>query len=148
MFIAVIIGVILGYLFFGFGNISEDGFSIMSKSQFWINFLITYMLLAIGLFAVTSFGILISTLIRNTISSVTIAIATYVLLEGIKTKLHIENFIYSTYIEWPLNIISELTEGFYVSWAPKIFNFLTISLSWTILSLLLSALIIKNRDYK
>lgn len=148
MFVAAILAIIFSYLFFGLGNITEDSFMIISKSQFWVNFFIAYILLIISLFAATSFGIFISTLIRNTVSSVTVAIGTYILIEGIKTKLHIENFVYSTYIEWPLNTISELSEGFYASWVPKIFSYLLVSFSWIILSLILSALIIKKRDYK
>jgi ABC-type transport system involved in multi-copper enzyme maturation permease subunit len=148
MSIAATTTILIGYFSFGFGNITEDGFLILKQSQFWINFLISYSLLAIALFAVISFGIMVSTIAQNNISSITIAIGSYILLEGIKTKLHIENYIYSSYIEFPLNMLGDLTEGFYSTWMPKLSHFLLVSSLWIFISLFISFFVIKKIDFK
>jgi len=120
--IAAVAAIIIGSLSFGFGNLSEDGLVSISSFQFWSLFIIAYAILAVVLFAGISFGIMISTITQTTISAIVIAISSYMILEGIKTSLHIENFIYSSYIEFPLDRISNMVEGFPTTWAPKIYN--------------------------
>jgi len=145
---AAIAAIFIGYIAFGFGNISEDGFVIMTHYQFWAKFLISYAILTISLFAVISFGIMISTIAQNNISAITTVIGTYIVLEGIKTKVHIENFVFSSYIEFPLNLVSELTEGLHASWTPKLYYYLIISALWIIISLSTSFLVIKKLEFK
>lgn len=148
MVIATIIAIVIGYFFFGFGDLIEDGFKIMSWQQFWIQFIFAYILLAIVLFAAVSFGILASVIAMNNIAAVTLAMGSYILIEAVKAKLHIENFIYSTYIEFPLGILGESAEGFSISWTPKVYQCLVVSISWIVLSLLISYLVIRKREFK
>ena len=148
MGLSALIAITIGYLLFGFGKISEDGLIIMSQYQFWLQFLISYTCLAIVLFAAISFGIMISTIAQTTISAVVMAIGSYIVLESIKAKLHIESYIYSSYIEFPLGNLSNLVEGFRVSWMPKIYHCLTVSTLWILITSTLSFIIIKKSEFK
>jgi len=145
---AAILAILIGYTLFGFGNISEDGFIIMTQNQFWIQFLFSYFLLALILFAVISFGIMVSTLMQNNVTAITTAIGTYIVLESIKTKLHIGNLLYSSYIEFPLNTLNELTEGFRTSWTPQLYYYLIISIAWISFPLFIAFLVIKKLEFK
>jgi ABC-2 type transport system permease protein len=146
--IVAIISILVGYLTFGFTDIREESFLIMTQQQFWIQFLVAYGILSVALFAVTAFGIMISTIAHNVISAITLAISSYIVMEGVKAKLHIENFIFSTYIEFPLNIVSEFVEGFYPSWTPKIYWYFFVSCAWIIISLTISFFILKKLEFK
>lgn len=148
MAIAAIISILVAYITFGFGAIREEGFLIMNQQQFWIQFLVAYGILSIALFAVTAFGIMISTIVHNVISAITLAISSYIVMEGVKVKLHIENLIFSTYIEFPLNIVSEFVEGFYPSWTPKLYWYFLVSCTWIIISLTISFLTLKKLEFK
>lgn len=148
MVIALLSTVIISFMLFGFGNLTEDGFMIMSQYQFWAQFFTAYVLLAIVLFAVISFGLMISTIVQNNVSAITTAIGVYILLEGIKTKLHIENFVYTSYIDFPLRIISERTEGFPLSWTPTLYYYLLVSMLWIFLSIFISFLVIRRLEFK
>ncbi len=148
MIIAAIAAIIIGSMLFGFGTLSEDGLVIVTQHQFWSLFLISYVTLAIVLFAGISFGIMISTITQTTISAIAIAIGSYIMLEGIKTKLHIENFIYSSYIEFPLDRISNMVEGFPITWAPKVYYCFIISVLWIFITSVISLIAMKNSEFK
>lgn len=146
--IACLLAFLIGYSFFGFGNIIDEGIVITSQQHFWIQFLISYCLLNIVLLAITSFGIFASTIISNNIGAIIMSIGSYILIEAIKTKLHIENFLYSTYLEFPLGMLSDRVEGFTVSWKPYLANLLTIPILWIFLFLFTSFLVFRKREFK
>jgi len=148
MVMAMLTTIVIAYFNFGFGNISEDGIIILSCHQFWFQFIFAYSLLALVLFAVTTFGIMLSTFCRNSASAITSAIGIYIMLESVKSKLHIENLIYSSYIEYPLNVVSELVEGFHAAWGPKLLYLIFISTLWIFFSLSASFIIIKKLEFK
>lgn len=148
MTIAAITGIIFGHLLFGFGDIVEDGFLIMKQHRFWITFIMSYGLLFLSLLPAISLGIFISIISKNIISSIVISIGSYILLEAIKVKLHIENYIYSTYIGFPLSTLEELVEGFTSSWTPKLYNFLIVDFPWISVPIILSFLVINRQEYK
>ena len=148
MVIAAISAIFVSYILFGFGDIVEDGFVIMTQYQFWIHFVISYALLIIVFFTTILFGILISTIAQNNISSITIAISSYIVLEIIKIKLKIVAFIYSSYIEFPLNNLSELMEGFHTSWTPKLYYYLSVNIFWIFIFLFIALLAIKKQEFK
>ena len=77
-----------------------------------------------------------------------VAIGTYILLEGIKTRLHIENIIYSSYIDFPLSILSGRVEGFHLSWIPNLYYCLLVSMLWIFLSMFVSFLVIRKLEFK
>ena len=148
MVIVAITAIFISYILFGFGNIAEDGFVIMTQYQFWTQFIISYALLIIVFFTTILFGILISTIAQNNISSITIAISSYIVLEIIKIKLKIGGFIYSSYIEFPLNNLSELMEGFHASWTPKLYYYLSVNIFWIFIFLFITLLAIKKQEFK
>lgn len=148
MVIVAITAIFISYILFGFGNIAEDGFVIMAQHQFWTQFVISYALLIIVFFTTILFGILISTIAQNNISSITIAISSYIVLEIIKIKLKIVAFIYSSYIEFPLNNLSELMEGFHTSWTPKLYYYLSVNIFWIFIFLFIALLAIKKQEFK
>ena len=148
MIISAVTAIVLGLILFGYGNISEDGLIIITQYQFWSQFLISYVILSIVLFTTVSFGIMVSTITQTTISAIVTAIGSYIVLESIKTKLHIDNFIYSSYIEFPLDRISNMVEGFRGAWAPKVYYCLTVSLLWILVTSAISFIMIKKSEFK
>jgi len=148
MVIAAIAAIFISYILFGFGDIAEDGFVIMTQYQFWLQFVISYVLLIIVFFTTILFGILISTIAQNNISAITIAVSGYIVFEIIKIKLKIGSFIYSSYIEFPLNNLSELIEGFHASWTPKLYYYLSVNIFWIFIFLFITLFAIKKQEFK
>ena len=148
LIIAAIAAVIIGSMSFGFGNLGEDGLVSITPFQFWSLFITAYAILAIVLFAGISFGIMVSTITQTTISAIVVAISSYMVLEGIKTSLRIENFIYSSYIEFPLDRIGNMVEGFPTTWAPRIYTCLIVSTLWIIITSAVSLIALKKTEFK
>lgn len=131
-----------------FGNISEDGIIILTKWAFWSSFFKSYLLLFLVLSTMTFLGFLVSLILPTNFNATGISILLYLLLETIKTPLHINKIIFSSYIEVPLNLLSEQIEGFPINWQAQIQPLLTVSLSWIAFFLAISFLIIKKREFR
>lgn len=146
--ISVVIVSVVGSVGFGFNTISEDGFTIMSQSQFWVEFLLSIGVLTLILFAIVSFGILISSVAHSPIAAVIITLCSYVVLETIKSKLHVEKFVCFSYLDFPLGRLGNLIEGFRTTWIPIIYYCAIVSFLWIAVSSILSIVVIRKLEFK
>lgn len=148
MTFSVLIIFLIANSIYGFRDISEDGIIILSKWAFWLSFSKAYVLLFLVLSTMVFLGLFVSLISPTNFNATGISILLYLLLETIKTPLHINKIVFSSYIEIPLNLLSEQVEGFPINWQLQIHPLLTASLSWIAFFLTASFLIIKKREFR
>ena len=148
MFVTGISAILIGHFLCGFGDIAEDGVLLMSKYSFWITFFKSYFLLFLVLSISTFLGTAIALILPQNLNALAFSILLYFALETIKTPLHIENYVFSSYIDVPLNLLSEQIEGFQTNWQQKINPLMIVSTAWISLCLIISFLILKRREFR
>ena len=133
----------LGYLLLNNFKIVRPGCGIDLFVWHFIGMLsLTYL----SLFAVASFGILLSCFFNNNISAISIGIGSYILIECIKTQLRIDKYIITSYFEKPMNMFTAVIEGYHSFCSQDIINFTVIVLCWVTIPLALSFFIFRNKD--
>ena len=144
---AAVTGILVEMIYFGFSNPAENNILIYTKNQMITNFLFACLAVSLPLFAVTSYGLLISSLVRNTARALGLSIASFIIIDIAKEKLEFAPYFFSSYIGTPFAIVDGMIQGFYFNWTPKIYHCIGISLIWITIFLSIGTIKTIRRDF-
>lgn len=145
--VAVITGVLAGMIYFGFSDLVENGVVLYTKRQIITNFLFACLITSLPLFAVTSYGLLISSFVDSTPGAVGLSIGSFIMLDIAKEKLGFAPYFFSSYIGTPFAVINDMVQGFYFTWTPRIYYCVGVSVIWIITFLSIGIIKTKKRGF-
>ena len=97
-------------------------------------------------FAGVALGVCLSACTKNTAAAIGGAIGIWGLLDAIKYPLHIEQFVFTTYLERPWMLFSDMANGIAVDWTPVVIHAVVVSLvTWAVFSAL-AAMLVSRKD--
>lgn len=140
-------GIIVGMASFGFADLVENGALIYTKEQIGLNFLLGCLVISFPLFAVTCYGLLISSLVDSIVAAVSVSIASFIVLDIAKVRFGFAPYIFSSYIATPFTVVADMIEGFHFSWTPKVYYCIGISMVWIVSAIFVGTQRIRNRDF-
>lgn len=97
-------------------------------------------------FAAVAYAVMLSTLVRSTGAAVGAAIGIWIVLDAIKYPLHIDPFLFSTYMESPWQVFTMNSEGLDASWTPSIYYCLATSLTSIAVFTAISIISLRRRN--
>jgi len=144
---AVTTGITVGIASFGFADLVEHGTLIYTKEQIGLNFLLSCLVISLPLFAVTCYGLLISSLVDSVVAAVSVSIASFIVLDIAKVRFGFAPYIFSSYIGTPFTVVADMIEGFHFTWTPKVYYCIGISVVWIVGTILVGTMKIRHRDF-
>jgi hypothetical protein len=90
-------------------------------------FLVAYALSWIPLSALVMYGLLISTLIRNTGAAVSVGISGFFLIDFTKHLAGLDPYIFTRYIDYSWLNLLQIAQGMDYQWQPEVWNMITLS---------------------
>lgn len=150
MLLAVMTGtaLLVSGLSFGYGDYTEGGIILFKKNRIFMEMARCYGLVLIPLLAYSSLGLLISTLGKNTGTSIGISVGSVLFLDLVRERLGLSPYLFQSYIETPFELVQNITEGFSVVWTPEIYKILGVSLVWILFCAAFGLIIFKRKNYK
>ena len=145
--VAVTTGITVGIASFGFTDLVEHGTLIYTKQQIGLNFLLSCLVISFPLFAVTCYGLLISSLVDSVVAAVSVSIASFIVLDIAKVRFGFAPYIFSSYIGTPFTVVADMIEGFHFTWTPKVYYCIGISVIWIVGAILVGTMRIRHRDF-
>lgn len=144
----LITSLILGEIYFGFGDYVERGLVLFSKGEIFLEIFYCFLVILFPLIAFTCYGLLISVITNNVGYAIGVSIGSVIFLDIIREKLNLSPFLFQSYMETPFNIVKSITEGFEVNWNPEIFSCIGVPLIWAIGCFSIGFFIFSKKDYK
>lgn len=139
---------IIAKINFTFGDYIENGITIFTQNEIFLNLSICFLLLLIPIFSICSFGLLISTLTKNIGLAIGLSIGCIIIFDILKERLNISHFLFQSYIDDPYELAQNLIEGFKINWFPTIFSCIGIPGIWMILMFVTGYLIFSKTNFK
>jgi hypothetical protein len=98
--------------------------------------------------ACAAYGILISTLTRSTGAAIGSAVGVWLLMDILKYPLHIDRYIFSTYIETPWRVFNGHCNGLDTTWFPETGYAIATSLAFLFISSAISMAVMSRRNLR
>ena len=99
-------------------GVEFGGQVLYTNRQMATTYVIATALALAPLFAAAAYGVMISTLSRNTGAAVASALGVWILVDLVKHPLGIAPFVFSTYLEAPWQVFANRCDGFSDPWLP------------------------------
>jgi ABC-type transport system involved in multi-copper enzyme maturation permease subunit len=124
---ALLFSVALASLHFRFEAVSDSGGAVYTRNQAIQGLLLAYSLSWIPLSALVMYGLLISTIIRNTGAAVSVAITSLVLIDFTKHLAGLDPYIFTRYIDYSWLTLLQIAQGMDYQWQPEVWNMILLS---------------------
>jgi ABC-type transport system involved in multi-copper enzyme maturation permease subunit len=124
---ALLFSVALALVHYHFEAVSESVGVIYTRQQAMQGFLVAYALSWIPLSALVMYGLLISTLIRNTGAAVSVGISGFFLIDFTKHLAGLDPYIFTRYIDYSWLNLLQIAQGMDYQWQPEVWNMITLS---------------------
>jgi ABC-2 type transport system permease protein len=124
---ALLFSAALASIHFHFGAVTDSVGVVYSRNQAMQQFLLGYALSWIPLSALAMYGLLISTVARNTGAATTVAISTLFIIEFTKHLVGLDPYIFTRYINYSWLNIGLIAQGMDYQWRPEVWNMIALS---------------------
>jgi ABC-2 type transport system permease protein len=124
---ALLFSVALAKVHFPFGPVGDSYGVVYSRNQALREFLLGYALSWAPLSALVMYGLLISTLIRNSGAAVAVGISSLFLIEFSKHLTGLDPYIFTRYINYSWQTLLEFAQGMDYKWAPEVWKMIALS---------------------
>lgn len=125
-------------------GITFGGELLYTASQMRNAYIIGVMLSMAPLFATAAFGLMISSMTRNTVQAVSITIGLWILIDALKYPLRFSRFVFFSYLEKPWQGFIQQCSGTDALWLPMAWECLAVSAA-TIFLCTAAAILINQR---
>ena len=124
---ALLFSVALGIIHYHFGDVTDAAGVIFTEKEALQSLLAAYLLSWIPLSALVMYGLLISTVIRNTGASVSVGISSLFLIDFTKHLAGLDPYIFTRYINYSWLNLLQLSQGLDFQWRPEVWNMIALS---------------------
>jgi len=124
---ALLCSVALGSIHYHFDAVTDSAGVVCSRTQALQGLLAAYALSWIPLTALVMYGLLISTVIRNTGAAVSVGISSLFLIEFTKHLAGLDPYIFTRYIDYPWQVLQQLSQGMDYQWRPEVWSMILLS---------------------
>jgi len=139
---------IIAKINFTFGDYIENGITIYTQNEIFLNFSLCFLLLLFPIFAICIFGLLISTLTKNIGLAIGVSIGSIIIFDILKERLDISHFLFQSYIENSFELAQNLIDGFKINWFPNVFYCIGVPGIWMILMFVIGYFIFSRKNFK
>ncbi|HPO14842.1 MAG TPA: ABC transporter permease [Candidatus Hydrogenedentes bacterium] len=127
-------------------GITFGGELLYTATQMRNAYLIGFLLSMAPLFATAAFGLMISSMTRNTVQAISLAIGSWILVDALKYPLRFDRFVFFSYLEKPWQGFIQQCSGADAVWFPMTWECLAVSITTTLLCTAVAILITWRRD--
>ncbi len=127
-------------------GITFGGELLYSTTQMRNAYLLALLLSLAPCCATAAFGLMISSLTRNTVQAISFAIGAWLIMDAVKYPLHIDRYIFFSYFEKPWQIFVQQSNGTDGFWFPMTWECLSASVIATLLCTAAAILAMERRN--
>ena len=124
---ALLFSVALAKIHFPFGAVGDSFGVVYTRNQALREFLLGYALSWVPLSALVMYGLLISTLIRNSGAAVAVGISSLFLNEFTKHLAGLDPYIFTRYINYSWLTLLDFAQGMDYQWCPAVWKMVALS---------------------
>ncbi len=124
---ALLFSAVLAAIQYHFGDVADSAGIVYSRNRAMHEFLVGYALSWIPLSALVMYGLLISTMIRNSGAAVAVGISTLFLIEFTKHLVGLDPYIFTRYINYSWLNIGLIAQGMDFQWRPEVWKMIELS---------------------
>jgi len=124
---ALLLSFVLARVHYHFGAVSDAYGVIYSNKQVLHQFLIGYALSWIPLAALVMYGLLISTIFRQTGTAMSVGITSLFLIDFTKHLAGLDPYIFTRDINYSWLTLQQMTQGMDYAWRPDVWRMMTLS---------------------
>lgn len=125
--VTLLFSVVLARIHYHFSAVSDAYGVIYSNKQVLHQFLIAYALSWIPLIALVMYGLLISTIFRQTGTATTVGITSLFLIDFTKHLVGLDPYIFTRDINYSWLTLQQMTQGMDYAWRPEVWRMMILS---------------------
>jgi len=144
----LLVSFIIAKINFTFGDYVENGITIYTQNEIFMNLSLCFLLLLLPIFAICIFGLLISTLTKNIGLAIGVSIGSIIIFDILKERIDISHFLFQSYIENSFELAQNLIDGFKINWIPNVINCIAVPGIWMILMFVTGYFIFSRTNFK
>lgn len=118
---------VLGAVHYHFGPIGDSAGVVYSRGQALEGLLTAWVLSWIPLSALVMYGYLISVIVRNTGTAVSVGISSLFLIDLTKHLANIDPYVFTRYIDYPWLTLLQIAQGMDYQWRPDVWGMIALS---------------------
>lgn len=141
-----VIGVILGEIMGGLVPLKEGEYLVYSAKKLFSNSVIGSLLTLPPIIALVSFGLFISTAVKESGWSVGTGIIALFLLQILSQFENIQKYLFSHYLFLPINNVVRLTQGIFIDWSDDVYRIIGVSIIYATIFMVASIIIFNKKD--
>ncbi len=146
--ITLLASIVIIRINYSFGDYVERGLTIFTQGDIFLNLFLCSLLLFFPLLSICCYGLLISTITKNSGTAIGYSIGSIIIIDVIKERFNISDIVFNSYIDTPFELAQQITEGFKINWMPTILYCIFIPMIWAIIMAGTGYFIFSKRDFK